>query len=130
MFRIKPLHFTGYIENHHVPHNQIGTVISLDLLPYFSLEQTKNLVESFAKMLRPGGQALVHFADGDGQKEWQKFIEHKIAYCSEEIIKSYADACELHTEFYHIEDMYSFVVLTKPGEKTSIKSHLTKITPL
>ena len=130
MFRTKPLQFTGHIEDHHVPYNQIGTVISLDLVPYFSLEQTQNLVESCAKVLRPGGQALIHFADGDGEQEWQQFVDKKIAYCNEQSIQRFADVCELHTKFYHIEDMYSFVVLTKPGVKTSAKSHLTKITPL
>lgn len=130
MYRIKPLEFTGYIEDHHVPHNQIGTVISLDLVPYFSIEQINNLIQSCAKVLRPGGQALIHFADGDGEREWQQFVDKHIAYCNEQSIKNFADACELHTEFYHIEDMYSFVVLTKPGTKTSIKTHMTKITPL
>ena len=130
MFRIKPLQFTGYIEDYHVPHNQIGTLISLDLVPYFSIEQINNLVQSCAKVLRPGGQALIHFADGDGEREWQQFVDKKIAYCNEQSIKNFADACELHAEFYHIEDMYSFVVLTKPGSKKSIKAHMTKISPL
>jgi len=130
MFRMKPLQFTGYIEDHHVPHNQIGTLVSLDLLPYFSLEQIKNLITSCSCVLRPGGQALIHFADGDGEQEWQQFVNKKIAYCNEQSIKNFADVCELHAEFYHIEDMYSFVLLTKPGTKTSIKSHMTKITPL
>jgi len=130
MFRIKPLQFTGYIEDRHVPYNQIGTVISLDLVPYFSIEQINNLIQSCAKVLRAGGQALIHFADGDGEREWQQFVDKHIAYCNEQTIKNFADACELHAEFYHIEDMYSFVLLTKPGTKTSIKSHMTKISPL
>lgn len=130
MFRIKPLDFTGYIEDHHVPHNQIGTLISFDLVPYFSIEQIKNLIQSCAKVLRTGGQALIHFADGDGEREWQHFVDKQIAYCNEQSIKQFADVCDLHTEFYHIEDMYSFVVITKPGTKKSIKAHMTKITPL
>jgi len=130
MYRLKPLQHTGIIEDHHVPHNQIGSLMAIDLLPYYSLEQIANLIQSCANLLRPGGQAMLHFADGDHEQEWKAFIEHKIAYCNEEIIQSYAENCDLTAEFFHVDSMYSFVVLTKPGKKTSIKSHLTKITPL
>lgn len=130
MLRIKPLRFTGHIEDFDVPHKQIGTLISMNLVPYLSLEQTKNLIKSCADVLREGGQALIHFTDGDGDKEWQKFIDKQVTYCNEQIIRDHADAVGLHSEFYHIEDMYSFVVLTKPGDKHSIKLHMTKIAPL
>jgi len=130
MFRLKPLQHTGHIEDHHVPHNQIGALIALDLVPYYSLEQISNLIRSCKNVLRSGGQALIHFADGDGDKEWKEFIDHKITYVNEEIIKKCAEDNDLQSDIYHIDDMYSFVVLTKPGEKTSVKSHLTKITPL
>ena len=36
MFRLKPLQHTGHIEDHHVPHNQIGALIALDLVSSIS----------------------------------------------------------------------------------------------
>lgn len=129
MFRVKPLELTGHISNFDVPHEQIGTLICMDLIPYLSIEQIENLIDSCSQVLRPGGQALLHFSDTDGEQEWKKFIAHKITYCSEQLIKDLAIKRDLMCDFYHIDDMYSFAVLTKAGEKTSIKAHLTAIKP-
>ena len=129
MFRVKPLQFTGHISDFDVPHNQIGSLIALDLLPYYSLEQIDNLIKSCQQVLRPGGQALLHFSDADGEIEWQKFIDHKITFCTEEFLKDTANKYKLHCQFFHIDTMYSFVVITKPGDKISIKANMTKIEP-
>jgi len=45
------------------------------------------------------------------------------------LIKDLASKRDLVCDFYHIDDMYSFVVITKGGKKTSIKAHLTAIKP-
>jgi SAM-dependent methyltransferase len=127
MFRAKPLEFTGHIRDRYVPHNQIGTLISVDFVPYISIEQIKNLMESIRAVLRPGGQALIHFSDGDGEAEWRSVVDHKITYVNEDLFKSFASEQDLSTNFYHIDSFYSFAILTKPGEKTSIKDHLTRI---
>ena len=127
MFRIKPLQFTGHINDANVPHNQMGTFISIDFLPYISLEQTQNFISSINQVLRPGGQALVHFSDGDGLMEWQSVLDHKQTFINESIIHAYASQVGLTTNFYHVDDFYSFVVLSKPGEKQSIKKGITKI---
>ena len=130
MFRVKPLQFTGHISDHDVPHTQIGTAVVLDFIPYLSLEQIKNLLESINNLLRQGGQALVHFSDCDGEKEWQSLIDHKITICNQSIIEQIAGNLNLACDFFHVDDFYSFVVLTKPGHKTSIKSSMTKIEPI
>ena len=130
MFRIKPLEITGHINDTNVPHNQIGTLICLDFLPYVSLEQTRNIINSVNQVLRPGGQALLHFSDGDGTEEWQAVLDHKSTFINESTINEYAALVGLKTNFYHVENFYSFVVLTKPGEKQSIKKGLTKIVPI
>lgn len=130
MFRIKPYDNTGTILDHHVPFDQIGSVISLDLLPYLSLEQIQTLFNSINKILRNGGQALVHFADGDGDAEWIDVMKKKITYCNESHIQKFAEKSNLTSEFYHVDDHYSFAVLTKPGNKTSIKAAMTKIQPI
>ncbi len=127
MFRARPLEFTGHIRDRYVPHNQIGTLISLDFVPYLSIEQIKNVIKSISDVLRPGGQALIHFSDGDGEEEWRSVVEHKITYVNQNIIENLADDVGLATNFYNIDNFYSFVVLTKSGVKTSIKDHLTRI---
>jgi SAM-dependent methyltransferase len=127
MFRAKPLEFTGHIRDRYVPYNQIGTLITVDFVPYISIEQIKNLIESIHSVLRPGGQALIHFSDGDGEAEWRSVVDHKITYVNENIIKTFASELDLTTSFYHIESFYSFAIITKPGDKTSIKDHLTRI---
>ena len=127
MFRAKPLEFTGHIRDRYVPHNQIGTLISLDFVPYLSIEQIKNVIKSISDVLRSGGQALIHFSDGDGEEEWRSVVEHKITYVNQNIIENLADDVGLATNFYNIDNFYSFVVLTKSGLKTSIKDHLTRI---
>jgi len=129
MFRVKPLEFTGHISNFDVPYDQIGSLICLDLIPYLSIEQIDKLIESCSQVLRPGGQALLHFSDTDNKKEWEKLIEHKITYCSEQLIQDLTNQHALKCDFYHIDDMYSFAVLTKDGEKTSIKAHFTGMQP-
>ena len=127
MFRAKPLEFTGHIRDRYVPHNQIGTLIAIDFIPYLSIEQIKNVIKSISDVLRPGGQALIHFSDGDGESEWPSVVEHKITYVNQNIIQNFASDLDLGTNFYNIDNFYSFVVLTKSGHKTSIKDHLTRI---
>ena len=129
MFRVKPLEFTGHINDADVPYNQIGTLLCIDFLPYLSLEQIQNLFASIHNVLRPGGQALLHFSDGDGLSEWQSVIDHKTTFLNQSTIKDFAESVDLQTSFYHVQDFYSFVVLTKSGNKTSIKTGLTKIEP-
>ena len=127
MFRVKPLEFTGHIRDQHVPFYQIGTAISLDYVPYFSIEQIRIFISSLEKILRPGGQALVHYADGELKLEWESFINKEISFCSQDMLEQIAKDSNLKSEFFHIDTKYSFVVLTKPGAKVSIKGHLTKI---
>ncbi len=128
--RMKPLNDYGLIYDIDIPYNQIGTIICLDYFPYLSLEQIKQYLESFKKILRPGGQAMVHYADGDNEKEWQEVVNQKITFCNEETIRKYSRDLKLDCKFYHIDSMYSFFVITKLGEKTSIKQHMTKIEPV
>lgn len=125
--RFKPLNDYGLIYDIDIPYNQIGTVICLDYFPYLSLEQIKQYLESFKKILRPGGQAMIHYADGDNEKEWEQVVKQKITYCNQEIIQKYCRDLKLNCEFYHIDSMYSFFIITKLGEKQSIKQHMTKI---
>lgn len=128
--RFKPLNDHGLIHDIDVPYNQIGTLVCLDYFPYLSLDQINKFLQSFKKVLRPGGQALIHYADGDNEEEWKSVVKKKITYCSEEIIKKYCKDLSLKCEFYHVDSMYSFVVITKMGEKDSIKAHMTKIVPV
>lgn len=129
VLRFKPFNWSGKIKNADIPYAQIGTVTSLDLLPYISISQIDNLLESISKILRSGGKALVHYADGDGEFEWSEFINKNISYCSEDIIKKKCKNLGLGFKFFHLEPMYSFVEITKPGKKTSIKLGATMLEP-
>ena len=126
-FRHKPLEIHGNIPDMHVPFGQIGNIISLDYFPYLSLEQMRNLIYSFNQMLKPGGSAFIHFSDADQEREWTSVVSKNRTYCTETIIKKMAKKFDMSCEFYHIEDHYSFMSMTKPGKLESIKKGPTKM---
>lgn len=129
VIRFKPFNWSGEIRHVDVPYNQIGTAISLDFLPYVSISQIETLLVSIFNILRSGGKALLHYADGDGEIEWLEFMNRNISYCSEDIIKKKCKNLGLECKFFHLEPMYSFVEITKPGKKTSIKLGATMLEP-
>ena len=128
MFRQKPLDHTGIVSNEYVPHNQIGTIFSCDYFPYISIGQLKDFFASFEKILRPGGEALIHITDADCEDEWKNVLGKKITYCTSDIVK---DTCEqiglILENVYHVDSMYTFYHLSKKGNLTSNKAWSTKI---
>lgn len=127
-FRVKPLFHEGTIKDEHVPYNQIGNVISIDYFPYLSIEQIKNYFKSFLKILRPGGSVLVHITDADCDQEWKSVVGKKVTYCTIKIVQDLCNLIGLNYEnCYHIDDMYTFFHLSKPGTLESIKKTSTKI---
>ena len=128
MFRLKPLDHTGKIENENVPYNQIGTCLSVDYFPYLSIEQIKNFFISFEKILRPGGQCMIHITDADCESEWQSVLGKKITYCTTKIVKDLCDLTNLElVKYYHVDSMYTFFNIKKPGDLTTQKYMPTKI---
>ena len=128
MFRTKPLDHVGNITNEHVPYNQIGTITSIDYFCYLSIEQIKQFFTSFEKILRPGGECMIHITDADCEQEWKSVVGKKITYCT---IKIVDDLCQLTglelKEYYHVDSMYTFFNIKKPGELNTQKKMPTKI---
>ena len=128
MFRQKPLDHTGIITDEHVPYNQIGTILRCDYFPYISIEQIKTFFISFEKILRPGGEALIHITDADCEQEWKSVVGKKITYCTTDIVKDTCTQIGLQFEnVYHIDSMYTFYHLSKKGELSTNKAWSTKI---
>ena len=126
-FRIKPLEHHGDIPDMHVPHEQIGNIISLDYFPYLSIEQIDAFLFSFNRLLRSGGSAFIHFADADGEQEWEAVTEKKITYLTQEILTRICDKFSFKVEFYPISNFYTFANITKPGKLRSNKKGPTKM---
>jgi hypothetical protein len=128
MFRQKPLNHTGIIENKHVPFNQVGTILSNDYFSYISIEQIKNFLTSFAKILRPGGEAMIHITDADCEPEWKSVVGKKVTYCTIKIIQDLCVQCGLEfRNYYHVDSMYTYVNIAKQGNLSTIKKQATKI---
>lgn len=127
-YRIKPLFHEGMIENKYVPYNQIGNIVSYDYFPYLSIKQIENYFESFEKILRPGGSAILHITDADCEQEWQSVVEKKITYCTIDIVQNICKSKKLILKnYYHIDSMYTFFHIQKPGILQSQKISATKI---
>jgi len=126
-FRYKSFEHHGRITNMVVPHKQIGCIVCLDYFPYLSIEQINNFIESFNNLLRPGGQAFIHFVDADGDEEWKGVVDKKYMYCTQEILQKICDSFGLTIEFYNVKDCYSFASIKKPGMLTSNKKGPTKM---
>jgi len=128
MFRQKPLSHEGIINDEIIPQNQIGTVFSIDYFPYLSIEQIKKFFKTFANLLRPGGNCMLHITDADCQPEWQSVVGKKVTYCTQAIVK---DLCEqtglIFNDCYHVDSMYTFFHIGKKGDLNSIKKMPTKI---
>ena len=128
MFKVKRLNHEGIIDDYDVPHNQIKFTFSIDYFPYLSIEQVRNYIQHLSKILRPGGEALLHITDADNEDEWKSVVGKQRTYCSTEIIKDFASQFNLNYEnVYHVDSMYTFFHLSKPGEISTQKKYLTKI---
>ena len=126
-YRHKKLEIHGDIPDMDIPHGQVGSVICLDYVPYLSLEQVRNLLESFNNILKPGGSAFIHFSDADQEAEWNRVVAKKHTYLTQSLLEQMAVKFDFECEFYHIEDFYSFASIKKPGKLDSIKAGPTKI---
>lgn len=126
-FRFKTLEHHGDIPDMQVPHEQIGNIITLDYFPYLSIQQIDSFMFSFNRLLRPGGNAFIHFADADGEKEWQAVTEKKITYMTQEIFSRICDKFSFKVEYYTIADFYTFAYIIKPGKLKSNKKGPTKM---
>lgn len=128
MFRIKPLDYYGNITNSAVPFGQIGSIFSLDLLTHCSIEQIGNFIKSFANILRPGGTGLIHCPDCDNEDEWNAGVGKTRTYCNKKIFEDFCKRSDLVLEeIYHVDSLYTFYLLKKPGVKKSIKGAMTLI---
>lgn len=127
-FRIKPLLHEGTIKNINIPYNQIGNIFSCDYFPYLSINQISEYFKSFEKILRPGGSAMLHITDADCEEEWKSVVNKKVTYCTIEIIKGFCqDNNLILKDYYHIDRMYTFFHIQKPGILQSQKISATKI---
>jgi len=128
MFRQKPLSHEGKIDNDTIPQNQIGTIFSIDYFPYLSIQQIKDFFISFANLLRPGGNAMIHITDADCEPEWKSVVAKKVTYCTVKIIEDLCKQIDLEFyNYYHVDSMYTFFHVGKKGTLSSIKKMPTKI---
>ena len=128
MFRVKRLNHEGIIDDYDVPHGQIKFMFSIDYFPYLSIEQIRDYIKNIQKVLRPGGEALLHITDADNEDEWKSVVGKQRTYCNIEIVKDFAKQFNLnYNNVYHIDSMYTFFHLSKPGEISTQKKYLTKI---